>query len=242
MKFNGEEQIKNLSNIDSFNNEILNLDNKESDSKIKIKFSNNKINNNKENNNKIESKDKLNEQNNNNDNNMINDSQNNDNFIKINNSISSKFHKKDSEIISNSSLNNNKITSEISFENSDKCKDFEDEENFNVFISGTLNLNNNKPKEIFNKKEIKSSKNLESIISNIHSDNIISKISKNSGSDNNLLSIESKDKITFFAQNIEKKKNIQIIKTPNISPKSRSRSKYQNNKLNKFNSNFKKKK
>ena len=243
MKFNGEEQIKNLSNIDSFNNEILNLDNKESDSKIKIKFSNNKINNNnKENNNKIESKDKLNEQNNNNDNNMINDSQNNDNFIIINNSISSKFHKKDSEIISNSSLNNNKITSEISFENSDKCKDFEDEENFNVFISGTLNLNNNKPKEIFNKKEIKSSKNLESIISNIHSDNIISKISKNSGSDNNLLSIESKDKITFVAQNIEKKKNIQIIKTPNISPKSRSRSKYQNNKLNKFNSNFKKKK
>jgi len=243
MKFNGEEQIKNLSNIDSFNNEILNLDNKESDSKIKIKFSNNKINNNnKENNNKIESKDKLNEQNNNNDNNMINDSQNNDNFIIINNSISSKFHKKDSEIISNSSLNNNKITSEISFENSDKYKDFEDEENFNVFISGTLNLNNNKPKEIFNKKEIKSSKNLESIISNIHSDNIISKISKNSGSDNNLLSIESKDIITFVAQNIEKKKNIQIIKTPNISPKSRSRSKYQNNKLNKFNSNFKKKK
>ena len=53
MKFNGEEQIKNLSNIDSFNNEILNLDNKESDSKIKIKFNNNKINNNnKENNNK----------------------------------------------------------------------------------------------------------------------------------------------------------------------------------------------
>ena len=78
-------------------------------------------------------------------------------------------------------------------------------------------------------------------MSNKNSDNILSKISKNS--DNNLFSIESKDKIAFIVNSIEKKKNgIQIIKTPNISPKSRSKSKLQNNKFNKYNSNFKKKK
>ena len=217
LKLNEEEQIKNLKNNDSFNDEILNLDNK---------------------NNIDESNNKLNGQ-------IIkngSDIQNNESYNIINNNPISKEYKKDSDIINNSSIKNNNISSEISLENTDKYKDFEDEENYNVFISGTIKPNYNKPKNITEKKEIKSSKNLESIISNnINSDNIISKISKNS--DNNLFSIESKDKIAFIVNNIEMKKNgIKLIKTPNISPKSRSRSKYQNTKLNKYNSNFKKKK
>ena len=243
LKLNEEEQIKNLKNNDSFNDEILNLDNKKNETKVKIKFSNSEIkkNNNNENDNKNnidESNNKLNGQ-------IIkngSDIQNNESYNIINNNSINKEYKKDSDIINNSSIKNNNISSEISLENTDKYKDFEDEENYNVFISGTIKPNYNKPKIITEKKEIKSSKNLESIISNnINSDNIISKISKNS--DNNLFSIESKDKIAFIVNNIEMKKNgIKLIKTPNISPKSRSRSKYQNTKLNKYNSNFKKKK
>ena len=243
LKLNEEEQIKNLKNNDSFNDEILNLDNKKNETKVKIKFSNSEIkkNNNNENDNKNnidESNNKLNGQ-------IIkngSDIQNNESYNIINNNSISKEYKKDSDIINNSSIKNNNISSEISLEKTDKYKDFEDEENYNVFISGTIKPNYNQPKNITEKKEIKSSKNLESIISNnINSDNIISKISKNS--DNNLFSIESKDKIAFIVNNIEMKKNgIKLIKTPNISPKSRSRSKYQNTKLNKYNSNFKKKK
>ena len=236
-----EEQIKNLDKNDNFNDEILNLDNKQNETKIKIRFNNSEsCKNKKENDNKIttdETKDKLNGQN------LKNgkDIENNESYNIINNSELSNEFKKNHEIIDNSSIKNNNISSEISLENIDKYKDFDDEENFNVVLSGTLKPKNNKQKEIINNKEIKSSKNLESIISNKNSDNILSKISKNS--DNNLFSIESKDKIAFIVNNIEKKKNgIQIIKTPNISPKSRSKSKLQNNKLNKYNSNFKKKK
>jgi hypothetical protein len=236
-----EKQIKDVDKNDNFNGEFLNLDNKKNETKVKIRFSNSESCNNKnEIDNKIttdEIKDKLNGQN------LKNgkDIENNESYNIINNSELSNEFKKNYEIINNSSIKNNNISNEISLENFDKNKDFDDEENFNVFISGTLKPKNNKPKEIINNKEIKSSKNLESIISNKNSDNILSKISKNS--DNNLFSIESKDKIAFIVNNIEKKKNgIQIIKTPNISPKSRSKSKLQNNKLNKYNSNFKKKK
>ena len=236
-----EKQIKDVDKNDNFNDEILNLDNKKNETKVKIRFSNSESRNNKnEIDNKIttdEIKDKLNGQN------LKNgkDIENNESYNIINNSELSNEFKKNYEIINNSSIKNNNISNEISLENFDKNKDFDDEENFNVFISGTLKPKNNKPKEIINKKEIKSSKNLESIMSNKNSDNILSKISKNS--DNNLFSIESKDKIAFIVNSIEKKKNgIQIIKTPNISPKSRSKSKLQNNKFNKYNSNFKKKK
>ena len=236
-----EKQIKDIDKNDNFNGEILNLDNKKNETKVKIRFSNSESRNNKnEIDNKIttdEIKDKLNGQN------LKNgkDIENNESYNIINNSELSNEFKKNYEIINNSSIKNNNISNEISLENFDKNKDFDDEENFNVFISGTLKPKNNKPKEIINKKEIKSSKNLESIMSNKNSDNILSKISKNS--DNNLFSIESKDKIAFIVNSIEKKKNgIQIIKTPNISPKSRSKSKLQNNKFNKYNSNFKKKK
>ena len=236
-----EKQIKDVDKNDNFNGEFLNLDNKKNETKVKIRFSNSESCNNKnEIDNKIttdEIKDKLNGQN------LKNgkDIENNESYNIINNSELSNEFKKNYEIINNSSIKNNNINNEISLENFDKNKDFDDEENFNVFISGTLKPKNNKPKEIINKKEIKSSKNLESIMSNKNSDNILSKISKNS--DNNLFSIESKDKIAFIVNSIEKKKNgIQIIKTPNISPKSRSKSKLQNNKFNKYNSNFKKKK
>ena len=236
-----EKLIKDIDKNDNFNGEILNLDNKKNETKVKIRFSNNEsCNNKKENDNKIttnEINDKSNGQNLKNG----NDIENNESYNIINNSELSNEFKKNYEIINNSSIKNNNISNEISLENFDKNKDFDDEENFNVFISGTLKPKNNKPKEIINKKEIKSSKNLESIMSNKNSDNILSKISKNS--DNNLFSIESKDKIAFIVNSIEKKKNgIQIIKTPNISPKSRSKSKLQNNKFNKYNSNFKKKK
>ena len=67
------------------------------------------------------------------------------------------------------------------------------------------------------------------------------KLSKNSDSENNLFSIESKDKLSFVVNNKEKNKNIIRIKTPNISQKSRSKNKAKN-KSSKQNINLKKKK
>ena len=141
------------------------------------------------------------------------------------------------EIINNSSIKNSNVN-EIPLENLENNKDYDDDENFNVVISGTLLKSKNKKYEITDKKESKSSKNLSLIFSNLHeSENEKTKVSKNS--DNNLFSIESKDKISFIVSKPEKKKNIIMIKTPNISPKSRSRTKVQN-KYNKQNNNFKK--
>ena len=141
------------------------------------------------------------------------------------------------EIINNSSIKNSNVN-EIPLENLENNKNYDDDENFNVVISGTLLKSKNKKYEITDKKESKSSKNLSLIFSNLHeSENEKTKVSKNS--DNNLFSIESKDKISFIVSKPEKKKNIIMIKTPNISPKSRSRTKVQN-KFNKQNNNFKK--
>ena len=141
------------------------------------------------------------------------------------------------EIINNSSIKNSNVN-EVPLENIENNKDYDDDENFNVVISGTLLKSKNKKYEITDKKESKSSKNLSLIFSNLHeSENEKTKVSKNS--DNNLFSIESKDKISFIVSKPEKKKNIIMIKTPNISPKSRSRTKVQN-KFNKQNNNFKK--
>ena len=141
------------------------------------------------------------------------------------------------EIINNSSIKNSNVN-EIPLENLENNKDYDDDENFNVVISGTLLKSKNKKYEITDKKESKSSKNLSLIFSNLHeSENEKTKVSKNS--DNNLFSIESKDKISFIVSKPEKKKNIIMIKTPNISPKSRSRTKVQN-KFNKQSNNFKK--
>ena len=141
------------------------------------------------------------------------------------------------EIINNSSIKNSNVN-EIPLENLENNKDYDDDENFNVVISGTLLKSKSKKYEMTDKKESKSSKNLSLIFSNLHeSENEKTKVSKNS--DNNLFSIESKDKISFIISKPEKKKNIIMIKTPNISPKSRSRTKVQN-KFNKQNNNFKK--
>ena len=154
--------------------------------------------------------------------------------------INNNHENKDSnffEIINNSSIKNSNVN-EIPLENLENNKDYDDDENFNVVISGTLLKSKNKKYEITDKKESKSSKNLSLIFSNLHeSENEKTKVSKNS--DNNLFSIESKDKISFIVSKPEKKKNIIMIKTPNISPKSRSRTKVQN-KFNKQNNNFKK--
>ena len=154
--------------------------------------------------------------------------------------INNNHENKDSnffEIINNSSIKNSNVN-EIPLENLENNKDYDDDENFNVVISGTLLKSKNKKYEITDKKESKSSKNLSLIFSNLHeSENEKTKVSKNS--DNNLYSIESKDKISFIVSKPEKKKNIIMIKTPNISPKSRSRTKVQN-KFNKQNNNFKK--
>ena len=141
------------------------------------------------------------------------------------------------EIINNSSIKNSNVN-EVPLENIENNKDYDDDENFNVVISGTLLKSKSKKYEMTDKKESKSSKNLSLIFSNLHeSENEKTKVSKNS--DNNLYSIESKDKISFIVSKPEKKKNIIMIKTPNISPKSRSRTKVQN-KFNKQNNNFKK--
>ena len=154
--------------------------------------------------------------------------------------INNNHENKDSnffEIINNSSIKNSNVN-EIPLENLENNKDYDDDENFNVVISGTLLKSKSKKYEMTDKKESKSSKNLSLIFSNLHeSENEKTKVSKNS--DNNLFSIESKDKISFIVSKPEKKKNIIMIKTPNISPKSRSRTKVQN-KFNKQSNNFKK--
>ena len=113
-------------------------------------------------------------------------------------------------------------------------------------MSGTLlKSKNNKPKINIDtdKKEIKSSKNLSLVFANFQESDIEkTKLSKNSDSENNLFSIESKDKLSFIVNNKEKNKNNIIrIKTPNISQKSRSKKK-EKNKSSKQNINLKKKK
>jgi hypothetical protein len=126
---------------------------------------------------------------------------------------------------------------EITLENNPKYQYLEDEENYNVVISGSLNKSNKKTNKLL--KEIKSSKNL-TLISSItkESKKGRNKISKKTESDNNLFFMQSKDKTSF---NNETKKNIKIIKTPNISNKSRSRTKVINKSKNHI-TNFKKKK
>ena len=225
----------NTNNDYDFNENSIKNDFNENE-KIKIKFSNNDTKNN--NDNDKDNENKLIENNqtfkqesdqkevnindvkqkvNNNDNNPINN---------INESKDSK----NFEIINNSSINN---SNEIAFENSENYKDNENEDNFNVFISGSLlKPKNDKSKEILEKekenKDIKSSKNLSIIFSNINEiDNQKSKTSKNSGSENNFFSIESKDKISFIVNNLEKKKSSQTIKTPKIVNKSGSKTKLQ---------------
>ena len=247
-----EERIKSLSNNsnntnnDDFNDKEFNS-NFISDEKIKIKFKNSSIsksNKKEKNENKkiLENNDKLNKEK------IIekeiiidNGKKNNMNSVLISKTNESINSKKDFEIINNSSINHNNI-GEITLESIEKYKNYNDDENFNVVISGTLKSKNNKQKNITVKKEYKSSKYLSPFSSKMHSETEKSKISKRE-SDNNLFSIESKDKISFIVNNIEKKKKIQVIKTPNISPKSRSRTKNnQSNKSNKYNINFKKKK
>ena len=243
-----EERIKSLTNNYDINDSDLNID-LNSNEKIKIKFSNSSMDNGSrkekdEKNKKIDNNYKLKKEKNiekekinNNDNgkkkNIINK------MINSNENLYSK-SKKNFEIINNSLINHNNI-GEISLESIEKYKDYDDDENFNVVISGTLKPKNYIKKDIIDKIEYKSSKNLSPFSSSMHSETEKSKISK-LDSNNNLFSIESKDKISFIVNNIEKKKKIQIIKTPNISPKSRSRTKLQSNKSNKYSINFKKKK
>ena len=152
------------------------------------------------------------------------------------NNVDSKI---DFEIINNSlSQSKNSINiKEITLENNPKYQYLEDEENYNVVISGSLNKSNKKTNKLL--KEIKSSKNL-TLISSItkESKKGRNKISKKTESDNNLFFMQSKDKSSF---NKETKKNIKIIKTPNISTKSRSRTKVINKSKNHI-TNFKKKK
>ena len=89
-----EKQIKDVDKNDNFNDEILNLDNKKNETKVKIRFSNNEsCNNKKENDNKIttnEINDKSNGQNLKNGNDM----ENNESYNIINNSeLSNEFKK-----------------------------------------------------------------------------------------------------------------------------------------------------
>ena len=145
----------------------------------------------------------------------------------------------DFEIINNNlSQSKNSINiKEITLENNPKYQYLEDEENYNVVISGSLNKSNKKTNKLL--KEIKSSKNL-TLISSItkESKKGRNKISKKTESDNNLFFMQSKDKTSF---NNETKKNIKIIKTPNISTKSRSRTKVINKSKNNITNSKKKK-
>ena len=152
---------------------------------------------------------------------------------------------KNFEILNNTSTKKSKVI-EIALENFERNQDYDDEDNFNVVMSGTLlKSKNNKPKENIDtdKKEIKSSKNLSLVFANFQESDIEkTKLSKNSDSENNLFSIESKDKLSFVVNNKDKNKNNIIrIKTPNISQKSRSKKK-EKNKSSKQNINLKKKK
>ena len=166
---------------------------------------------------------------------------NNNNNRRINNIDSKNF-----EILNNTSTKKSKGI-EIALENFERNQDYDDDDNFNVVMSGTLlKSKNNKPKENIDttdKKEIKSSKNLSLVFANFQESDIEkTKLSKNSDSENNLFSIESKDKLSFIVNNKEKNKNNIIrIKTPNISQKSRSKKK-EKNKSSKQNINLKKRK
>ena len=249
-KDNKDNNTNNDANINE--NDIKNDFNQKV--KRKIKFNNSEVKNKKENekdnNSKIiENKDNLKKEN------EKKDEKNNDEKQKIDkNNKSSQINKinindsKDSsnfELLNNTSTKKSKID-EIALENFERNQDYDDDDNFNVVISGTLlKSKNNKPKENIDttdKKEIKSSKNLSLVFSHLQESDIEkTKLSKNSDSENNLFSIESKDKLSFVVNNKEKNKNIIRIKTPNISQKSRSKNKAKN-KSSKQNINLKKKK
>ena len=227
----------NNTNNDFNDNNIKNDFNE--NEKIKIKFSNTDIKKNdsiiKENEYKlIENNEMLKEENGQKDIQDNNENQKlNNNYNNLVNIIGESIDSKNFEIINNSSINNSK-TDEIAFENYENNKDIENEDNFNVFISGTLiKSKNNKNKEIRDKdkKEIKSSKNLTLTFSNLHeTENEKPKTSKNFDSENNLFSIESKDKISFIVNNTDKKTNstMKMIKTPKTMNKSGSKTKTQN--------------
>ena len=231
-----DDKIDNLIDINGINDKDIN----ENKKKLII-FSNNNI--------KEKDKDyddKIKENNNKVDENSIeeiinidiNKGKNNEGDInnKNKNNVDSKI---DFEIINNNlSQSKNSINiKEITLENNPKYQYLEDEDNYNVVISGSLNKSNKKTNKSL--KEIKSSKNL-TLISSItkESKKGRNKISKKTESDNNLFFMQSKDKTSF---NNETKKNIKIIKTPNISNKSRSRTKVINKSKNHI-TNFKKKK
>ena len=231
-----DDKIDNLIDINGINDKDIN----ENKKKLII-FSNNNI--------KEKDKDyddKIKENNNKVDENSIeeiinidiNKGKNNedDNNNKNKNNIDSKI---DFEIINNSlSQSKNSINiKKITLENNPKYQYLEDEDNYNVVISGSLNKSNKKTNKLL--KEIKSSKNL-TLISSItkESKKGRNKISKKTESDNNLFFMQSKDKTSF---NNETKKNIKIIKTPNISTKSRSRTKVINKSKNNITNSKKKK-
>ena len=231
-----DDKIDNLIDINGINDKDIN----ENKKKLII-FSNNNI--------KEKDKDyddKIKENNNKVDENSIeeiinidfNKGKNNEGDInnKNKNNVDSKI---DFEIINNSlSQSKNSINiKEITLENNPKYQYLEDEDNYNVVISGSLNKSNKKTNKSL--KEIKSSKNL-TLISSItkESKKGRNKISKKTESDNNLFFMQSKDKTSF---NNETKKNIKIIKTPNISTKSRSRTKVINKSKNNITNSKKKK-
>ena len=220
--------------------------------KIKLKFNNTDIKNKKENeenniskisenNDELQKENGQTEEKNNDEKQKMNNNNRKINNIDINDSNDSK----NFEILNNTSTKKSKVI-EIALENFERNQDYDDEDNFNVVMSGTLlKSKNNKPKINIDtdKKEIKSSKNLSLVFSNLKESDIEkTKLSKNSDSENNLFSIESKDKLSFIVNNREKNKNNIIrIKTPNISQKSRSKKK-EKNKSSKQNINLKKKK
>ena len=231
-----DDKIDNLIDINGINDKDIN----ENKKKLII-FSNNNI--------KEKDKDyddKIKENNNKVDENSIeeiinidiNKGKNNEGDINNKNKINVD-SKIDFEIINNNlSQSKNSINiKEITLENNPKYQYLEDEENYNVVISGSLNKSNKKTNKLL--KEIKSSKNL-TLISSItkESKKGRNKISKKTESDNNLFFMQSKDKTSF---NNETKKNIKIIKTPNISTKSRSRTKVINKSKNNITNSKKKK-
>jgi len=235
--YNGkDDKIDNLIDINGINDKDIN----ENKKKLII-FSNNNINEKD-----LDYDDKMKENNNKVDENSIeeiinidiNKGKNNEGDIinKNKNNVDSKI---DFEIINNSlSQSKNSINiKKITLENNPKYQYLEDEENYNVVISGSLNKSNKKTNKLL--KEIKSSKNL-TLISSItkESKKGRNKISKKTESDNNLFCMQSKDKTSF---NNETKKNIKIIKTPNISTKSRSRTKVINKSKNNITNSKKKK-
>ena len=231
-----DDKIENLIDINGINDKDINenkkkliifsnnnIKEKDKDYDDKIKKNNNKIDENS-----IEEIINLD----------INKGKNNEGDInnKNKNNVDSKI---DFEIINNNlSQSKNSINiKEITLENNPKYQYLEDEDNYNVVISGSLNKSNKKTNKLL--KEIKSSKNL-TLISSItkESKKGRNKISKKTESDNNLFFMQSKDKTSF---NNETKKNIKIIKTPNISTKSRSRTKVINKSKNNITNSKKKK-